>query len=322
MPGCPQILRRHWCGQGHAVETACMDTEQAPAAVTAYLARIGRVPLLTAEQETDLAACIATGRRARDRLHSTDGVAADERSRLEALAASGRSARTEMVTANLRLVVAQAKRFADAHTPLLDLIQEGNVGLIRAVERFDPNLGFKFSTYATWWIRQSIGEALDQQRMIHLPPRVYRQMVTCRRVRDELGASLGRPPTTVEIAGAAEFDEVLVRRLLRSDLPPMSLDDPGLGPARDVVDPVEDTAASADRRLTAERVAEAVDDLPPLEREVVQMRYGLGQQKLSRTAVAQRLDLGLTAVRRLESTALRRLRGWQRVSRLRTQDHP
>lgn len=298
-----------------------MDSDQAPPAVAAYLTRIGRIRLLTAEQEGVLAELVAAGRRARTRIDGAETLTAETRDGLEDQVAAGREARSAMVNANLRLVVAHAKRFADSTTPLLDIIQEGNVGLIRAVERFDPSLGFKFSTYASWWIRQAIAEALDQQRTIHLPPKAYRQLAECRRARDELNASLGRRPTTAEIAGAAGLDEILVRRLLRSELQPLSLDEPGVGPtARAVADPAEDTAVLVGQAVTSQVVAEAVDLLPPLERTVVRMRYGIGQEVRSRTEVARRLGLGLTAVRRLERTALHRLRRRDRLHRLRAQN--
>src|SRR5699024_3049419 len=270
--------------------------------------------------EFTLARTIARGSQARARLATTKAGAA-ERPRLEALVDSARSAREEMINANLRLVVAQARHFADGPGSLLDLIQEGNVGLIRAVDRFEPSLGYRFSTYATWWIRQSIGVALQKQRLIRLPPKMFTQLAACKRARDELHAELGRQPSTAQIAERTGLEPDVVHRLLRSDLAPVPLDDTSQSMPRVIADEDADASRQALSTLRSEQLSTLLEQLQRLECAVLRLRYGIGGRVHARTEIAERLELGIPAVRRLERTGLRRLRGWEEVRRLLGDDH-
>lgn len=289
----------------------------APDPVRAYLDRIGRIPRLTAAQELELGAAVAAGARARDRLASPESCEGD-RARLLLEVRDGDAARTTMVSANLRLVVAQARRFPHTPVPFLDLIQEGNVGLVHAADKFDASLGFRFSTYATDWIAQAIGQALASDRLIRLPPKINGRLLACRWVRDLLHDELGRSPSAQEIAESVELDELQVRRVLRADSPPLSLDHPG---ARDLAeqldDGVEQPAVQAQRGVVVQVLDDAVAQLCDVERNVLRLRFGLGCRRHSRDEVAETLDIAATRVRAIESLALQHMRGRPAVIRLR-----
>lgn len=285
--------------------------------VGAYLDRIGRIPRLTAAQELELGGAVAAGARARVRLSSSETCEGD-RARSLGEVRDGEAARTTMISANLRLVVAQARRFSHASVPFLDLIQEGNVGLVHAVDRFDASLGFRFSTYATDWIAQAIGQALASDRLIRLPPKVNRRLLECRRARDLLHDELGRTPSTREIAAAVELDELLVRRLLRADSPTFSLDQP------DVLDRFEqpddtgdEPVVQAQRGAVAEVLDDAVAQLCDAERRVLGLRFGLGCRRHTRKEVAEALGIAVPQVRAIERLALQHMRCRPAVIRLR-----
>lgn len=257
--------------------------------VRRYLNEIGRIPLLTAQDEVRLAKAIERG---------------DEQ------------ARQQMTSANLRLVVSVAKKYTGHDVPLLDLIQEGNSGLMRAVEKFDWRRGYKFSTYATWWIRQSITRAIAEQcRTIRLPVHTHDRLAKASRVRRDLQLSLGREPTDREIADELGFSEEQMAALNRISRAPVSLDAPvgedgltavgDLVPDEDAEEPLEEIA---DRMLT-EHLADAMDQLEPREQEVLRLRYGLGTgTPLTLEEIGQQFGRTRERIRQIESMALRKLR--------------
>lgn len=211
-----------------------------------YLSRIGRTPLLTAEQEVDLAKRIEAGLFARERLAAPAALAEDDRDDLEWIAADGRRAKDHMVEANLRLVVSLAKRYLGRGLPLTDLIQEGNLGLIRAVEKFEYRRGLKFSTYAVWWIKQAISRALaDQSRTIRIPVHVVEVINRMTRAQRSLAQDLGRDPTPAELAVELELTPERVRALQRHARDPISLHTPlGEEGAGELGDMIEDLDAA------------------------------------------------------------------------------
>lgn len=257
--------------------------------VRRYLNEIGRIPLLSAQDEVRLAKAIERG---------------DEQ------------ARQQMISANLRLVVSVAKKYTGHDVPLLDLVQEGNSGLMRAVEKFDWRRGYKFSTYATWWIRQSITRAIAEQcRTIRLPVHTHDRLAKTSRVRRDLQITLGREPTDREIADELGFSEEQMASLNRISRAPVSLDAPmgedGMTSVGDLV-PDEDAEELleeiADKMLT-EHLAEAMDQLEPREQEVLRLRYGLGTgTPLTLEEIGRQFGRTRERIRQIESMALRKLR--------------
>lgn len=278
----------------------------------AYLRRIAAVPLLSAVEEVSLAFDIEAGVLAAAGLAAgiTDVQLAEE---MRLLVDIGARARTRMVQSNLRLVVTAARRFRSRGVPLVDLIQEGNLGLMRAVDKFDYQRGCKFSTYAMWWIRQAITRGVaEAARSIRLPVHVMSRLNLCIAVRRELSVQLGRPVTTAEVARASGLDVDAVRDLLRHDHDSISLDAalPGQGElAETVIDPdaldPSDTAADA---VMEERLRDALWCLNKLEREIVARRYGFSGAARGAQAVATELNLSRDRVRYVEAQALRKLR--------------
>ncbi|MBA2533151.1 MAG: sigma-70 family RNA polymerase sigma factor [Nocardioidaceae bacterium] len=280
--------------------------------IDGYLQEIAVVPLLTAEEEVRLAFEIEAGVLAAERLDAgcSDTQLAEE---LQLLGVIGHHARTQMVQANLRLVVAVARRFRSRGVPLIDLIQEGNLGLLRAVEKFDYRRGCKFSTYAVWWIRQAITRGIaEAARNIRLPVQVMARLNLCMGVRHDLLHRLGRPATNAEVAQACGLDVDVVTHLLRLDNEPVSLDT-ALAKHGEIADTVVDPDAtdpsdSAADAVMEQRLRDALWCLDELEREIVARRYGFAGAARGAQAVATELNLSRDRVRYIETQALRKLR--------------
>lgn len=283
-----------------------------------YLTAIARTPLLTAEQEYALAARIAAGAAARIELDENAAVGieltAARREQLRRTEIDGLGAKDHMVRANLRLVVSIARRFpTNTGMSLLDLIQEGTLGLIRAVEKFDHERGLKLSTYATYWIRQSIGRALtDQGRTIRLPSNVADVLHRVIRVRRELAHQLGRVATVEELATAAELTVAQVESVLRHEAEPVSLHAP-IGEDTELGALLPDTApAPADtvaERMLPRYVEAALGVLTERESAVIRLRFGLDRGE-GRTLEEVGSELGVSRerARQIEAKAMSKLR--------------
>ena len=284
--------------------------------VRMYLQEIGRVPLLTPQQEVELAMQIENGRRATQRVAEEAGLDKDERAFLNLSEKKGVRAAEHLVEANLRLVVSIAKKYVGRGMPLLDLFQEGNLGLMRAAEKFDYRKGFRFSTYATWWIRQSVTRALaDQGRTIRVPVHMVETINKLIHAQRALMQDLGREPTIPEIAADLEVEPERVTELRRIALDPVSLESP-LGTEEDSTlgDFVEDREADvpvevASFKLLQGYIAHALEELNERERQVLVMRFGLEDGKV-RTLEEVGAHFGVTRerVRQLETKALAKLR--------------
>ena len=293
--------------------------------VRMYLKEIGKVPLLTAEQEVTLAQRIEAGLHATERLELEANVTEEAHASLEAVAVDGQLAKRQLTEANLRLVVSIAKRYVGRGMALLDLVQEGNLGLIRAVEKFDYTKGFKFSTYATWWIRQAITRAIaDQARTIRIPVHMVETMNKVLRIQRQMLQELGREPTVEEVGIKVEMTPDRVREIQRIAQEPVSLETP-VGEEDDsfLGDFVEDPAAiapatAAARALLTEAIVEALEELNDRERQVVRLRFGLDDGQV-RTLEEVGKEFGVTRerIRQIESKTLAKLRHPTRSQRLR-----
>ncbi|MBV9173443.1 MAG: sigma-70 family RNA polymerase sigma factor [Chloroflexi bacterium] len=294
-------------------------------ALALYLQEIGRVPLLTGADEVRLSQAFEHGREAAERLQREDFAAEDEREQLRALVREGEAARVQLTDANLRLVVSIARRYSNRGVPLIDLIQEGNLGLLRAVEKFDWRRGFKFSTYATWWIRQAVSRAIaDDARTIRIPVHLFDVVNRMARISSQLHQEYGREPTDEELAAALEISAERVRELAAVLPQPVSLDgfvgedqDTRLS---DVVadDNAVNLEASAEHRLLAEQIRETLGTLTPRERRVIERRFGLSDDNEDTlTAIGREIGVTRERIRQIETTALRKLRHPSRSKRLR-----
>jgi RNA polymerase primary sigma factor len=282
-----------------------------------YLEAAGAEPLLTKQQEVELAMAIEHGKAAEQKLASGRIRSERTRNRLRDEVRKARAARRRFILANLRLVVSIAKKYQGQGLPLLDLIQEGNIGLMRGVELFDWRRGFKFSTYATWWIRQAITRAIaDRGRQIRIPVHVHERIRKVRQTRERLAQKTGREPTPEEIAKATGIDveqleqlEAASRQEPRSLQEPVGDEDTELG---DLISEVEDESPldAVEDSLLRQEISGAVDTaLEPLEREVVGLRYGLWNGRaLSLREVAEQVGVSAETVRKVERQALRKLR--------------
>jgi len=288
--------------------------------VHTYLKEIGKVPLLTGDLEVELAKRIEAGTAAVEELTAhEDGqrrLAPDERTKVQRQVRRGQQAKEALIEANLRLVVSIAKRYRNRGLAFLDLIQEGNLGLMRAVEKFDYTKGFKFSTYATWWIRQAITRALaDQGRTIRIPVHMVETINKVVRVQRQLLQELGREPTVEEIAGRVEFPIERVREIQRINQDTVSLEQP-MGDEEDfsLSDLIEDQGAevpddAATRSMLHEAVRDALAGLPRREREVMELRFGLEDGRV-RTLEEVGKAFGVTRerIRQIEAKTLAKLR--------------
>jgi RNA polymerase primary sigma factor len=293
--------------------------DQTPAmgdSVHTYLKSIGRTSLLTAEQEVDLAKRIEAGLFAEHKLETATGLDENYRRDLELIAEDGRRAKAHMLEANLRLVVSVAKKYSDRGLSLLDVVQEGNLGLIRAVEKFDYTKGYKFSTYAMWWIRQAIQRGFaDSARTIRLPVHVLEMLSKLSRVERDMHQRLGREPTPEELAVELDRTPDQIEELLRTSRQPISLDstigEDGETSIGDLIEDVDAPEASelVDRQLMAEQLRSALDALTPREATIMAMRFGLYDgNPHTLDEIGRALGLTRERIRQLEKQSLSKLR--------------
>jgi RNA polymerase primary sigma factor len=280
-----------------------------------YLKEVGRVPLLTAEEEVDLAQRIEQGRLAREEL-ARGNVSPHRRIELQHIVRDGWAAREHLITANSRLVISVAKKYMGRGVPFLDLIQEGNIGLIRAAKKFDYRRGHKFSTYATWWIRQAVTRAIaDQGRTIRVPVHMGDQINKLLRIQHQLTQRLGRDPGVEELAEALEVSPQKVENMIQVARRPLSLETPTddeedsvLGDfIQDEEIPAPDDTATYN--LLREHLIGVLDGLPPREVRILQLRYGLlDGQSYTLEEVGRKMGVTRERVRQIEAQALSRLR--------------
>jgi RNA polymerase sigma factor (sigma-70 family) len=293
--------------------------------VRVYLNEIGKVALLTAADEVELAKRIEAGLYAEHLLAASNNFGAARKRDLRALVLDGERAKDHLLRANLRLVVSLAKRYTGHGMPFLDLIQEGNLGLIRAVEKFDYTKGFKFSTYATWWIRQAISRAMaDQSRTIRLPVHLVEQVNKLQRIRRELNQQLGREATHAELAVELDLTEERVRELIDLSRDLVSLDqtvgaddDAALG---DFI--ADDTAPAAEAAVEAglmrRQLQSVLGTLEAREAAVVRMRYGLDDgQPRTLDEIGRAFKLSRERIRQIERETMAKLRHPSRAQALR-----
>ncbi|HET8684904.1 MAG TPA: RNA polymerase sigma factor SigB [Micromonosporaceae bacterium] len=294
--------------------------------VRAYLNGIGRTKLLTAAQEVELAKRIEAGLFAAEMLGAADLVADPQlRADLATIVAEGRAAKNHLLEANLRLVVSIAKRYTGRGMAFLDLIQEGNLGLIRAVEKFDYTKGYKFSTYATWWIRQAITRAMaDQARTIRIPVHMVEQVNRMVRARRDLSATLGHEPSVAEVATAMGLAELQVLELISYDREPVSLDqavgedgESALGDFVAGVDARAEPADSVSDGMLRNEVEIVLATLSQREQAVIRLRFGLddGRQR-TLDEVGREFGLSRERIRQIEKVTLLKLRHPSRAKRL------
>ncbi|MGI8574436.1 MAG: RNA polymerase sigma factor RpoD [Egibacteraceae bacterium] len=288
-----------------------------------YLDEIGRVALLTAEEEVDLAKRIEAGLAATE-LQSHAAWPRERRLQLRRIALGGEVAKSRLIEANLRLVVSVAKRYVGHGLPLLDLIQEGNCGLIRAVEKFDYTRGYKFSTYATWWIRQAMTRAVaDQSRTIRIPVHVVETMNKVKRTQRQLVQELGREPTNAEVGRALEMSEERVADIFELGREAVSLETPVGEDEASLGDFIEDEGAvvpadAASAGQLRQRLHEVLHTLSPREQEVIRLRFGLTDgEPRSLEDVGEAFGVTRERIRQIEMKTLSKLRHPSRSDQLR-----
>ncbi|MDP9869964.1 MULTISPECIES: RNA polymerase sigma factor [Streptosporangium] len=284
--------------------------------VHTYLKSIGRRTLLTAAQEVELAKRIEAGLYAESKLEAEPGLSAAMRDDLEWVAEDGRRAKDHMLEANLRLVVSVAKKYTDRGMALLDVVQEGNLGLIRAVEKFDYTKGYKFSTYAMWWIRQAIQRGFaDSARTIRLPVHVLEMLSKLSRVERDMHQRLGREPTPEELAVELDKTPDQIEELLRTSRQPISLNatigEDGETTIGDLIEDVDSPEASevVDRQLLGEQLRGVLGNLSPREAKIMALRFGLVDGKPhTLDEIGKHLGLTRERIRQLEKESLSKLR--------------
>ena len=293
-----------------------LEAIEADDTVGLYLKEIGRVPLLTAAQEVDLAQRMERGRAARDEVIANARGMNKERERLEWQADDGMAAREHLINANSRLVISVAKKYIGRGVPFLDLIQEGNIGLIRAAKKFDWRRGHKFSTYATWWIRQAVTRAIaDQGRTIRVPVHMGDQINRLLRASHQLTQELGRDPTVSELAEALNVTVRKAEQMIQVARRPISLETPTDDEEESVLGdfiPDDDSPAPAEMvtsQMLREQLSDILDTLPPREVRILQLRYGLlDGETYTLEEVGRKLGVTRERVRQIEAQALSRLR--------------
>jgi len=302
--------------EGHMSDTKRTMMGAGPDLLGLYLDEAGSFPLLTKADEMRLGQIIQEGQAARGELDSGAKLTTKQRRDLRRAVAEAERATAQFINANLRLVVSVARKYQWSGLPLGDLIQEGNLGLIHAVEKFDWRKGFKFSTYATWWIRQAIGRAIENTaHTVRVPAHVGDEIRRARRLQSEIEAANGRPPTLLEVAQAMGMTEAGLAELLRYDSDPMSLDvavgedgDTSLG---DLVvnQSAESPFDSVADALLSGQIRSFLEYLPEHEREVLWLRYGLDRgEPRTQGEVGELLNLTAERVRRIERDAIIKLR--------------
>jgi len=294
-------------------------------AITLYLKDVGSISLLKAKEETALAKCIERGEAAQRRLRRARAPTENQRRRWEAQVHAGLNAREQLINANSRLVISIAKKYVHCGVPFLDLIQEGNIGLMRAVEKFDYHLGYKFSTYATWWIRQAILRAIvNQGRLIRVPMYMSERINRLTRVSRRLLQELGHEPSVQEVARQMGVTCARVLCLIRIAQQPVSLETPiGEGQDSSLADFVEDQSTPSPAEVTSmaqlkQDVEEVLSSLSPREDRVLKLRYGLWDgSSHSLDEVGHKFGVTRERVRQIEISALHKLRHSSRTRELR-----
>ena len=318
------LLQKHWVSEEREAEEEFEAEPEVGIEVTQpgvstpaamYLREISRVPLLSAADEVSLAQAIERGKEALSNI-SQPGLSSEARAKVMTDIERGDAARQRLTESNLRLVVSVAKRYVGRGVPLLDLIQEGNIGLTRAVEKFDWRRGFKFSTYATWWIRQAITRAIaDQARTIRIPVHMVETINKLIQVSRRLQQELGREPYPEEIAGIVGMPADRIREIFQASQVPISLQTRvGDEDESDLGEFIADTAAVAPSEAVAhellrEQIEDVLEELTQRERRALQLRFGLEDGR-RRTLEEVGADLGVTRerARQIEAEALRKLR--------------
>ena len=293
-----------------------LEAIEADDTVGLYLKEIGRVPLLTAPQEVDLAQRMERGKDARDEMAENLKITTVVRELRERESDDGMAAREHLINANSRLVISVAKKYIGRGVPFLDLIQEGNIGLIRAAKKFDWRRGHKFSTYATWWIRQAVTRAIaDQGRTIRVPVHMGDQINRLLRASHQLTQELGRDPTVAELAEALNVTVRKAEQMIQVARRPISLETPTDDEEESVLGdfiPDEDSPAPAEMvtsQMLREQLGDILDTLPPREVRILQLRYGLlDGETYTLEEVGRKLGVTRERVRQIEAQALSRLR--------------
>jgi RNA polymerase primary sigma factor len=291
-----------------------------------YLKEMARVPLLSMEEEINIAICIENGNAAKKELELSNGnLDSEYRQILEKKVEEGIQARTHLIKANTRLVVSIAKRYTGRGVPFLDLIQEGNLGLMKAVQKFEYKRGFRFSTYATWWIRQTITRAIaDQGRTIRVPVHMVDRIRHLYRLAHEMEQRLGRVPNAEELASELGVAVNKVDWMMRVSWLPLSLESPLNDEDEDseLGQFIEDEFTpspmqSTYDKLLREKIQNVLDSLPPREARILRMRFGLENGKVyTLEEVGQKFGLTRERIRQIETKALRRLRHPRRARQL------
>lgn len=301
--------------ENRLAEVSAIDAIDSGDSVGLYLSQVGRVPLLTRDEEVELSKRIERGRRVRNNL-ARGPVSPKQRTKLERFIQDGMAAREHLIMANSRLVISVAKKYVGRGVPLLDMIQEGHVGLMRAVKKFDYRRGHKFSTYATWWIRQAVTRLVaDHGRTIRIPVHMGDRINRMLRSRHKLTQELGREPVREELAARLEVSPHDVDYMLRVAQRPLSLEKPTEQEGDAVIgDFIEDQDAPAPEEVTLqeileERVQDLLETLPHREALVLRLRYGLEAGEVhTLKEIGEKMGITRERVRQIEAQALRRLR--------------